>query len=390
MMKSRIFFLLALLSAFPPLATDMYLPAMPQLQKLWGQSLSTINLTLIFFFVSYCFFLLLYGPLSDRYGRRKPLLGGIFVFICASILCACSNNIATLIVARILQAAGAAAAASLAMAITKDIYTSSERARILAWMGVTMALAPAISPILGGWIMIWLSWRWIFIAQALVAAIAGVGVLMMKETLKVPSNLSVLDSAKIYFYLFRNRRFIRYALMVSLIVIPHFAYIAGAADIYITKMGLSERQFGLFFSINALAFMSGSFLCTRLLHKITPTTVMTLGFTGVIIGGTVMLSRVFSGPWGLALPMAIITFSVGLSRPPSNNLVLEQVDEYAGSASSLLVFIFFILGSFSMWLISLDWSDKIQVIGTLALTAGGLMLLFWFSFGNQNKQLSHE
>lgn len=387
MIKSRIFFLLALLSAFPPLATDMYLPAMPQLQKLWGQPLTTINLTLIGFFVSYCLFLLIYGPLSDRFGRRQPLLAGIFLFICASILCALSNNVITLIAARILQGAGAAAAAALAMAITKDVYTSTERARILAWMGVTMALAPAISPILGGWIMIWFSWRWIFIVQALIAIIAAIGVFMMKETLLEPSKISILDSINVYFKLLRNKRYLGYALMVSLIVLPHFAYIAGAADIYINKMGLSEQQFGLFFAINALAFMSGSFLCTRLLLKITSTTVMTFGFSGVLIGGIVMLAKVFPGPWGLVVPMAIITFSVGLSRPPSNNLVLEQVDEYAGSASSLLVFIFFMLGSFSMWLISLDWSDKIVVIGTLAATVGSLMLLFWLSFGIKNKQI---
>ncbi len=385
MIKSRIFFLLALLSAFPPLATDMYLPAIPQLQKMWNQPLSIINFTLVGFFVSYCFFLLIYGPLSDRFGRRRPLLAGITIFIVASIMCALSNSVTMLIVARVIQAAGAAGAAALAMAITKDVYTSSERARILAWMGVTMALAPAISPVLGGWIMIWFSWRWIFVVQAVIAVIAGIGVLKMQETLQKPSNLSAFDSVKIYLILLRNKRYIGYALMVSLIVLPHFAYIAGSADIYITKMGLSEQQFGSIYAINALAFMAGSFLCTRLLHKITSTTVMTLGFLGVLAGGIVMISKVVPGVWGVALPMAIITFSVGLSRPPSNNLVLDQVDEYAGSASSLLVFMFFMLGSFSMWLISLDWADKVFVIGSLATIVGSLMLLFWFSFGAQHK-----
>lgn len=312
-------------------------------------------------------------------------MAGIMVFITASIVCAFSTSITMLIAARILQAAGAAAAASLAMAITKDVYSSTERARILAWMGVTMALAPALSPILGGWIMIWLSWRWIFVVQAMIALIAGIGVFMMQETLRQPSHLSALDSVKIYFTLVRNKRYIGYAFMVSLIVLPHFAYIAGSADIYITRMGLSEQQFGWYFAMNALAFMTGSFLCTRLIHRISSTTVMTLGFLGVLAGGVVMLSEVISGPWGVALPMAIITFSVGLSRPPSNNLVLDQVDEYAGSASSLLVFLFFMLGSCSMWLISLDWTDKVRVIGLLATIVGSLMLLLWFSFGTQQK-----
>ena len=104
---------------------------------------------------------------------------------------------------------------------------------------------------------------------------------------------------------------------------------------------------------------------------------MTTGFTGILCGGLVMLTRWIPTPWGLALPMAMISFSFGLSRPPSNNLVLEQVDRHAGAASSLLVFIYFMLGAFSMWLISLDWLDKIYMIGILGTGAGGIMLGVW-------------
>jgi DHA1 family bicyclomycin/chloramphenicol resistance-like MFS transporter len=150
MSKARIFLLLVLLTAFPPLATDMYLPAIPMLQERWEQPLMVINLTLVVFFLSYCVFLLIYGPLSDRFGRRPPLLGGIGLFVMASVLCSFADSALTLIVARVFQAAGAASATSLALAITKDIYTNNERIRILAWMGVIMPLAPAVAPILGG------------------------------------------------------------------------------------------------------------------------------------------------------------------------------------------------------------------------------------------------
>ncbi|PLX85347.1 MAG: Bcr/CflA family drug resistance efflux transporter [Desulfuromonas sp.] len=377
MTKSRMLLLLALLSAFPPLATDMYLPAIPLLQQRWGEPLTVINLTLVGFFVSYCVFLLIYGPVSDRFGRRRPLLAGIGLFIFASLLCALSGSVGALIVSRVLQAAGAAAAAALAMAISKDVFRHDERARILAWIGVIMALAPAVAPIVGGWIMIWFSWRWIFVAQAAIAAVAWVGVLRMPETLQAPSSTGVLETAGIYLQLFRNRRYLGFALMVSMVVFPHFAFIAGSADIYITRLGLSEQTFGYLFAINAIAFMGGSLLCTRLLHRIGPRKVMTVGFAGLLAGGVIMLLRIFPGPWGLALPMSVVTFSLGLSRPPSNNLVLEQVDRHAGAASSLLVFIFFMLGAFSMWLISLDWGDKIGVIGILATAVGAVMLSIW-------------
>ena len=127
MHKNRLLFLLALLSAFPPLSTDMYLPAIPLLQKAWHQPLAVVNLTLVGFFVGYCVFLLFYGPLSDRFGRRPLLLVGIGVFILASLLCALADNVISLIVFRVLQAAGAASASALALAISKDVYQGYER-----------------------------------------------------------------------------------------------------------------------------------------------------------------------------------------------------------------------------------------------------------------------
>ena len=375
--KNRLLLLLALLSAFPPLSTDMYLPAIPLLQKAWHQPLSMVNLTLVGFFVGYCVFLLFYGPLSDRFGRRPLLLIGIFIFILASLLCALSNNVVSLIVFRVLQAAGAASASALALAISKDVYEGHERVRILAHIGVIMGLAPMLAPVFGGWVLIWFSWQWIFVIQAVVAAIAWIGVFRMPETLKIPSVTGIFQTAGIYLLLLRNRRYVGYALMMSLVVLPHFAFIGGSADIYITRLGLSEQVFGYYFALNASAIMAGSFACTRLLRRFRSRALLTAGFAGILIGGLGMLMRWLPGPWGLALPMVLISFSFGLSRPPSNNLVLEQVDQHAGAASSLLIFIYFMLGAFSMWLIAPDWTDKICTIGVLAAAAGGIILGIW-------------
>lgn len=153
MNRNRLIWILALLSAFPPLSTDMYLPAIPLLQKAWNQPLSIMNLTLVGFFISYCISLLFYGPLSDRIGRRPPLLAGIGVYILASLMCAASNSVGALIFFRVFQAAGASAASVLALAITKDVYEGHEREKILAYIGVIMALAPMLAPSLGS--MVW-------------------------------------------------------------------------------------------------------------------------------------------------------------------------------------------------------------------------------------------
>ena len=165
MIKTRMLLLLSLLSAFPPLSTDMYLPAIPLLVTTWQQPLAIVNLSLVGFFISYCVFLLFYGPLSDRFGRRPLLLVGIGLFILASLLCALADNVISMIVFRVLQAAGAASAATLALAISKDIYEGHEREKILAYIGIIMALAPMLAPVFGGWILTWFSWRWIFITR---------------------------------------------------------------------------------------------------------------------------------------------------------------------------------------------------------------------------------
>lgn len=123
--------------------------------------------------------------------------------------------------------------------------------------------------------------------------------------------------------------------------------------------------------------MAGSPVCSTLLARVGSRGLMTTGFTGILAGGLIMLGRWIPDPWGPALPMALISFCFGLSRPPSNNLVLEQVDRHAGAASSLLVFLYFLLGAYAMWLISLAWLDKISVIGILGTAAGGLLSGIW-------------
>lgn len=378
MTNKRPFLLLALLSAFPPLSTDMYLPVIPMLVKLWHQPLSIVNLTLVGFFVSYCLFLLFYGPLSDRLGRRGPLLAGIGIFIMGSLLCALSNHVATLIVFRVIQAAGAASASALALAISKDVYEGYERERILAYISVIIALAPMLAPVFGGWLLAWVSWRWIFVLQGGIGAVAWIGVFRMPESLKERADTGVWQTVGIYYQLLQNRRYLGFALMMAILVLPAFAFIGGAADIYITHFGVSEQTFGYFFAFNAMAIMAGSFACTRLLRRVGSQRLLTAGFTLILVGSIALIFNRLPGPWALALPMAMVSFAFGLSRPPSNNLVLEQVDRYAGAASSLLIFSYFMIGAFSMWLISLQWQDKIHVIGVLGTGSSAMVLFFWF------------
>lgn len=350
------------------------------LQKTWQESLAVINLTLVGFFVSYCFFLLVYGPLSDRFGRRRPLLAGIGLFVLSSLMCALTNSAVSMIILRVLQGAGAAAASSLALAISKDAYTGQERGRVLATIGTIMAVAPMIAPIFGGWILVGFSWRWIFVSQAIFGIVAWIGILCLPETLKTPTTTPILKIVGIYLELLRNRRYVIYMLTFSLIGLAHFAFIGGSANIYITQMGLSEQAYSYFFALNAMAMMLGAFACSKVVRRFKSTSLITVSLSGILFGGLAILFSGLPHPWDLALPMTIITFSYGFNRPVSNNLVLEQVDQNAGAASALLTFSYFMVGVFSMWLIALDWNDKISTIGVLGVGSGGLMLGLWLMF----------
>jgi DHA1 family bicyclomycin/chloramphenicol resistance-like MFS transporter len=367
--------LLALLAAFPPVTTDMYLPALPMLQAQWGAALATINLTLVLFFVFFSVSLLVYGPISDSYGRRPLLLVGISIYIAASMLCAAAVNVEQLILFRILQALGAAAASALSMAIAKDRFEAKARQQLLAHLGVIVALAPMLSPIVGGFVLEWLNWHWIFLIQAGLAGIAFWGVLRMTEPLEemVPASLSqVLER---YGRLLKNRRYMTLNLLMALSLCPMFGFIAGSPTIYISHFKVSEQAFGYFFGANALALMAGAFACSRLARTTASWPLMNVGFGGILGGGLAVWVLGNRGPIPFAAAMFVVTFCIGMTRPMSNNLVLEQVERDVGAASSLLVFVYFVCGAASMGLISLNWSNHVRVIAFVAIGSGITILI---------------
>jgi MFS transporter, DHA1 family, multidrug resistance protein len=371
--------LLALLSAFPPLSTDMYLAAIPLLVKDWQESLVTVNLTLVCFFVSYCAFLLIYGPVSDRFGRKLPLLAGIGLYVVACIFCAMAGNIVIMIVARTVQGAGAAAATAMALAISKDLFEGHIRQRIFVQIGIIVAAAPMIAPVLGGWVIKLYSWRLVFIIQALMGLVALFGVYRMSESLKIPVQDRFSQVFGSYIRLFGNVSYILLALTFAVSGIPFFAFIACSTDIYIASLGYNEQQFGYFFGLNAAAFMIAPVFFSRMSRRFSLIPLLTSGFTGMIGAATLMLCSWIPSPWRLALPMWLLTFSFSFCRPPSNNLILEQVDRDIGAASSFMVFIFFITGASSMGMISLNWKDKITALGWMGVIASSVTLLAWLT-----------
>ena len=263
----RILLLLALLAAFPPMSTDMYLPALPKLQQLWETDTAMINLTLVLFFICFSVSILFYGPVSDSYGRRPLLLAGIGVYIAASVACGLAGGVGSLIFFRIFQAAGAASAASLSMAIAKDLFEARQRQQLLAHLGVIVALAPMMAPPLGGLILQWLSWQWVFFIQAGWGLIAWAGVWRMAEPCQVRVPASLRRILGRYLGLLKNGRYLVLTVLMALSLMPMFAFIAGSPSIYMSHFHLDAQSFGLFFGVNAFALMTGSYACSWLTRR---------------------------------------------------------------------------------------------------------------------------
>lgn len=373
----RLVLFLSLLAAFPPLATDMYLPAIPTLVKIWDKPLYLVNLTLVLFFAFYCIFILVYGPLSDKYGRRPPLMVGILIYIVSCFLCAASFNVYFLIAARILQAAGAASAASIALAIAKDRLPRHKREKVLSYIAVIIALAPMLSPMMGSLVMLRFSWQWIFILQAFFGIIAFAGVFFMEESNQDRQDVSFKELTKGFSQILKNRNFSCLMVCFSILSLPLFAFIASSSFIYITCFNASETDFAVYFGMNAIFLMSGSFTCARFGSRIGTIRMINTGILGGIAGGILLLLKIASGPMQLMIPMAIISFAFGMSRPPSNNLMLEQVSKNTGTASSLMIFSYFICGAVSMAVVSLEWPDKVFYLGALASLGGLTAFILW-------------
>ena len=311
--------LIALLSTFPALSTDMYLPALPILQKTWGQPLATVNLTLVAFFVAYCFCMLIYGPVSDRVGRRKPLLVGISFYVVACAACALAGGVWTMVAFRALQAAGAASASALALAITKDVFEAEKRAQVIAYVSVIIALAPMLAPIIGGWIMTVLEWPWVFAVQGAMGLVALAAVWRTPETIRVYSDDQISRSFTAYLRILANPRFTGLNFSTALISLPFFAFIAGSSDIYISRFGLSETTFGYFFAFNALSLMSGSFTYTRLIRLITVRHILTLSFGGILAAGLWLALSRHTGPGTWPCPCGgwVSAWACPGPRPPT-------------------------------------------------------------------------
>jgi DHA1 family bicyclomycin/chloramphenicol resistance-like MFS transporter len=334
--------MLALLAALGPLSTDMYLPSLPAIARELNATTAETQLTLSSFLLGFAVGQFVYGPISDRAGRRPVLLAGLAIYLAASAACTFAPSIETLIAGRFVQALGAAGPIVLARAMVRDLYEGPRAGRELSRMGAIMGLVPAFAPILGGVLQGLFGWRANFAATVLCGIGLGAAALVaVPETLRArpPGPLSFTAMLKSFGMLLRHPTFRVYVGLAGLSYGGLFAFISGSSFVLQGIYGLSEIAFALSFAFCVIGYISGTLVAQHLVGIRGLDGTIALGVVCLALGGLAMLLLVLAGlPWPFAviLPMTLYTAGVGLALPPAQASAMTPFPERAGAASSLL------------------------------------------------------
>ena len=368
---------LALISAFPPLSTVLYLPALPQMVEALDTTQTSVNMTLSMFFLFYSVGLLFWGPLSEKFGRKPILLSGLTIYVVASLFCAFSQQVEQLIAGRIVQALGGSAATVVATAIVKDIYSGREREKVMATIMSMVIIAPMVAPVLGALLLKYTSWRTIFLMLAAIGAMALLGGMFFRETLSEKFTGSVIGSWYRLLVVLKNLGFSSLLLIFSLAPIALMAFLASASYIYIDGFGLTEGQFSLFFAFNATCAMVGPTIYMRMRRHIEPKLIIIICFTLIAVCGVAVSVFGHISPWWFALSVGPVTMAVIAVRIPGTHLMLEQQDEDTGSASALINFFAMFMGSMGMQLVTLWPGTLVTNLGYIQIGVGIICSILW-------------
>jgi DHA1 family bicyclomycin/chloramphenicol resistance-like MFS transporter len=336
--------LLALMTALGPLSTDMYLPSLPAIGLSLGADTAQVQLTLSMFLLGFAMGQVFYGPFSDKYGRKPLLLGGLGLFIIASLLCMIAPGIEFLVAARFLQALGAAGPIVLARAVVRDLYEGPKAARELALMGTIMGLVPAAAPILGGYVQRFLGWPAHFAIAAACGIFGGIVIAQkLPETIRIRNRapISLWGILKGFAALTANRGFLAYLAMMALAYGGLFAYISGSSFVLQGIYRLSEVSFGLAFAIGVIGYIGGTLMAQRLVPRVGIDRTIFAGVICLAAGGLAMLALDLLGtghPAEIVVPMMLYLFGVGLVMPQAMAGALMPFPDRAGSASSFCGF----------------------------------------------------
>lgn len=329
---------LAGLMAFTSLSTDIYLPAMPTME---ADLRGSIELTITGFLIGFAAAQIIWGPISDKYGRKLPLILGIVLFIIGSIGCALSNSMIAIVTWRVIQAFGACTGPMIARAMVRDVYEKTEAARKLSGLMILMAVAPIVGPLLGGQILKFTSWHYIFWLLAIIGFIMLIFVCFLPETIHQQhrSERSIIQAFANYKILFSNKKFMQYTLCITFFYITVYAFVAGSPAVYIKYFKVPEEFYGWLFAFNVIGLVGFSLLNRRFVKIFTLDHILRTASIVAMLSGIILMIMVWLGYGGLpAVVLGVFFFFSmnGFIAACTTAAALDSVPQMAGSASALL------------------------------------------------------
>lgn len=338
-----ILILVGIVSAFGPFVTDFYLPALPALGSYFTTSASMVQLTLTVSMIGLAIGQLFIGPLSDRYGRKMPLIVSLILFILSTVGCLGSTTIGQFLVFRFIQGIAGAGGVVISKSIATDLYEGKQLARFFSMLSSVQGLAPICAPVLGGLLLTVTDWRGIFQTLLVIGFLLLLTTTRFRESLQTPVTGGLSAAFKAYLPVMRNRCFMRYVLVQAMAMGVMFAYIAASPFIFQEHYGLSPVVYSLCFGVNALGIMGGSLLIIRFKDVKVALSLGAKGFLFMSLIVAVLLIGNLS-VWAVEAALFVLLVCLGMILPTSTTLALEPVRENSGNASAILGFLTFFVG----------------------------------------------
>jgi DHA1 family bicyclomycin/chloramphenicol resistance-like MFS transporter len=381
--RRELILILGVITAFGPLAIDMYLPALPTLERVFQTTPAQVQLTLAAFFVGIALGQIVYGPITDRFGRRPPLYVGLGLFAVASAGCALAPSIEALAAWRFVQALGSCAGGVISRAMVRDLFDPKESVRVFAALMLVMGVVPMLAPVLGGYILVTFGWSAIFLLMAAVAVVCLVAVHFRLPETRPPEFVRPLVLRGIvggYIRLLSHRHYLGCALAGSFSMAGVFAYIAGAPHVFIEVHGVSPENFGWFFGLNAFGFVAAAQVNGRLLRGFSLDAVVRAATLVQALAGLVLLAMAKLAAFGLpgvAVPLFVFIASLGFVLPSAAALAMAPHGENAGAASALMGTLQFAGGALAVLAVGAIHDPTAVPMGAVVAACGVLAFGFY-------------
>ena len=345
MSKKENFVLILILGALctiSPFSIDMYLPGFPAIAENLNTSISNVQLSLTAYLVGIAIGQLFYGPLLDKYGRKKPLYAGLVIYILTSIACAYTFSVDHLIIMRFLQAIGGCVGMVAAQALVRDLFPINKTAQVLALLTLVIAVSPMVAPTVGGYVTAHFGWQMVFFVLAAITLLILVGIKWYLPAGAQPDTTISLRPKKVmrnYLMVLKNRQFFVYMLVGGIAGAAPFAYIAGSADVFMNRYGISETGYGWIFALLATAMIGSTQMNHFLLRKFSSEQIIKVSLIYQSVVGLIMILGVWMqwlNVYSLICLMFIFLTGHGLNSPNTAALSLAPFSKNAGSASAMM------------------------------------------------------